>query len=212
MNYLISSIIGYLLGSIPTAYLVLKSKKGLDITKSGSGNVGAMNSYEVTNSKSIGVIVLIIDAFKGVLSVILIGLLYPDNFIFPAISLIFAIFSHCYNPWIGLKGGRGLATAAGGTLILFPFLLVVWVVLWVIFYLLKKDILIGNISATIFSIFLVFNTSDIAMKYANPKAESENDIIFFTISGLLIIFIRHIEPFREIISRIKKSGVNNDKP
>ncbi|MFO7525987.1 MAG: glycerol-3-phosphate acyltransferase [Ignavibacteriaceae bacterium] len=211
MHYLISSIIGYLLGSIPTAYLLLKSRKGLDITRSGSGNVGAMNSYEVTNSKSIGVIVLIIDALKGVLSVLVIGLIYSDSFILPAISLLFAVFSHCYNPWIGFRGGRGLATAAGGTLILFPFLLVVWVVLWVIFYLLKKDILIGNISATIFSIFLVFNTSDIAMKYANPRPESENDIIFFTICGLLIIFIRHMEPLKEIISRIKKSGVKNDK-
>lgn len=206
MHYLISSLIGYLLGSIPTAYILLKTKKGLDITKSGSGNVGAMNSYEVTNSRLIGVIVLFIDALKGVLSVFFVSLIYTDSYILPAISLIFAIFSHCYNPWIGFKGGRGLATAAGGSLVIFPYLLAVWVALWIIFYLLKKDILIANISATIFSIFLVFNTIDIAIKYAFPAPGSEQEVILFTITGLLIIFIRHIEPLNEIISRIKKSG------
>lgn len=211
MQYLISSVIGYLLGSIPTAYILLKSRKGIDITKSGSGNVGAMNSYEVTSSKGIGVIVLIIDFLKGLLSVYLVTLIYPDNFVLPALSLVFAILSHCYNPWIEFKGGRGLATAAGGTMILFPILLAYWVTLWVIFYLFKKDILIGNIAATILSLLLLFNTSNIAIKYAFPQPESESEIILFTVSALLIILIKHIEPLKEIILRIKNTGVKNGK-
>lgn len=211
MQYLISSVIGYLLGSIPTAYILLKSKKGIDITKSGSGNVGAMNSYEVTSSKGIGVIVLIIDFLKGLLSVYLVTLIYPDNFVLPALSLVFAILSHCYNPWIEFKGGRGLATAAGGTMILFPILLAYWIILWVIFYLLKKDILIGNIAATILSLLLLFNTSNTAIKYAFPQPESESEIILFTVSALLIILIKHIEPLKEIILRIKNTGVKNGK-
>ena len=67
MEYLLSSIIGYLFGSIPTAYLLLKRTRGIDITNAGTGNVGAMNSYEVTNSKSIGIIVLLIDFLKGMI-------------------------------------------------------------------------------------------------------------------------------------------------
>jgi acyl phosphate:glycerol-3-phosphate acyltransferase len=211
MQYLISLIIGYLFGSIPTAYILLKKQKGIDITQTGSGNVGAMNSYEVTNSKFIGLIVLIVDFLKGLLSVFIISLIYPDNFIFPAIALIFAILSHCFNPWLKFKGGRGLATAAGGTAILFPYFLLVWIVLWLIFYALKKDILIGNIAATVFSLFLIANTSEIAIKYSYPKAQSENELILFVISGLIIIFIKHIEPFNEIIQNLKNSGKRNGK-
>lgn len=212
MHYLISLIIGFLLGSFPTAYILLKKNKGIDITSTGSGNVGAMNSYEITNSKLFGIIVLIIDALKGLLSVIVVKMIYPESFFLPSIALIFAIFSHCYNPWLQFKGGRGLATAAGGTVVLFPFLLVVWIVLWTIFYILKKDIHIANIAATVFSILLVLNTADIAVKYAYPSPVYETEIIFFTITGLLIIFIRHIDPLKEIISGLKKSGVvKNDK-
>lgn len=210
MHYLISLVIGFLLGSIPTAYILLKKKKGIDITKTGSGNVGAMNSFEVTNSKLIGLFVLIIDFLKGLLSVYIVSLLYPGNFVLPAIALIFAILSHCFNPWLKFKGGRGLATAAGGTSILFPYFLFAWIVLWVIFYFIKKDILIGNVAANIFSLLLIANTSEIAIKYSFPQAESENELILFVIGALLIIIIKHIEPLNEIIVKFKNSGIRND--
>ncbi len=212
MAYIVSIVIGYLLGSIPTAYILLKKKKGIDITQSGSGNVGAMNSFEVTRSKLIGIAVFLVDFAKGFLSVLTISNIYPDNFILPCISLIFAILSHCFNPWIQFKGGRGLATAAGGTAIVFPYFLLVWILLWIVFYALKKDILIGNIAATVFSLFLIANTSDIAIKYTFPKAQSENELILFVICGLTIIFIKHLEPFNEIINKLKKSGKRNGKP
>ena len=109
-----SSIIGFLLGSFPTGFIFLKKAKGVDITKEGSGNVGAMNSFEVSNSKLIGYSVFLIDFLKGSASVLIPSFLFPDQFIFPAISLLFAVFSHCYNPWLNFKGGRGLSTAAGG--------------------------------------------------------------------------------------------------
>ncbi|MBS4035753.1 MAG: glycerol-3-phosphate acyltransferase [Ignavibacterium sp.] len=210
MHYLISLFIGYLFGSIPTAYILLKKKKGIDITKTGSGNVGAMNSFEVTNSKLIGLFVLLIDFLKGLLSVYIVSLIYPESFVLPAVALLFAILSHCFNPWLKFKGGRGLATAAGGTSILFPYFLFAWIVLWLIFYFLKKDILIGNVAANIFTLFLIANTSEIAIKYSYPQAKSESELMLFVIGGLLIIFIKHIEPLNEIILKFKKPGMRND--
>ena len=67
MYYLLSAIIGYLLGSIPTGYLMLK-RLGINIITSGSGNVGAMNTFDITNSKVTGLLVFFIDAIKGLLS------------------------------------------------------------------------------------------------------------------------------------------------
>ena len=207
MNYFISSLIGYLLGSIPSGYLLLKKSRGIDIRKEGSGNVGAYNSYDVTKSKLVGLSVLLIDLLKGILSVIIIKFIYPDSFIFPALSLFFAVFSHCYNPWLNFKGGRGLATAAGGSLFLVPFLLVVWGILWVIFYIMRKDILFANIVATIMSILILFNSGNIAVKYSFPKPADESSLIILSTSILILIFIKHIEPLKELVQKqLKKKN------
>lgn len=205
MQYLISILIGYLLGSIPTAYLVMK-KKGIDITVAGSGNVGAMNSYEVSRSKLTGFIVFAIDFTKGFLSVQALKLLYPNEFIYPSLALLFAVFSHCFNPWINFKGGRGLATAAGGTIILFPYLLLSWIIIWLISFLYKKDILLANVLATPLSLMLVFGKPELAIKYSFPQPNDIDTLILFSTAGLIIIFIKHTEPLKEIIQTYKSKG------
>mgnify|MGYP003507244575 FL=1 len=204
MEYLLSSIIGYLFGSTPTAYLLLKRTRGIDITNAGTGNVGAMNSYEVTNSKSIGIIVLLIDFLKGMIPAL--GVLYilENSFFIASLSVLFAIFSHCFNPWLGFKGGRGLATAAGGSTIIFPFLPVAWIVFYILVYLIKKDIHIGNIFATALSLLTVLGLPNYLIQYAYPQPVLVNELLLFTSAGLLIIFIKHIEPLKEIISNKKK--------
>ena len=208
MEYLISSLIGYLLGSFPTAYIFLIKSKGIDITKEGSGNVGAMNSFEVTNSKVIGYSVFLVDFLKGSASVLIPSFLFPDQFIYPAISFLFAVFSHCYNPWLNFKGGRGLSTAAGGAAFLFPFLLGVWAVLWVIFYMMRKGIFFANISSTIFSLLVLFGTSETAVRYSYPQPESISALLLISTAVLIIIFIRHVEPLREFISEQKNNWKN----
>lgn len=205
MEYLLSSVIGYLLGSFPTAYIFLQKTKGLDITQEGSGNVGAMNSFEVSNSKFVGISVLFIDLLKGGASVLIPILVFGNVFIYPAIGLLFAVFSHCYNPWIFFKGGRGLATAAGGAAIIFPYLLAVWVILWVLFYVMRKDILLANIAATILSVLLLFGTYRIAFNYAFPKPAGVDILLTASSSILIIIFIKHIEPLKELIQKQKNN-------
>ncbi|HSW54781.1 MAG TPA: glycerol-3-phosphate acyltransferase [Ignavibacteriaceae bacterium] len=205
MEYLISSTIGYLLGSFPSAYILLKKTKGTDITKEGSGNVGAMNSFEVTNSKLIGISVFLLDFLKGIASVLIPKFIFPDEFIYPAMSLLFAVFSHCYNPWLNFKGGRGLSTAAGGAAFLFPFLLGVWAVLWAIVYVMRKNIILANISSTVLSLFVVFGTSDIAVEYAFPQPVNSGLLLLVSSAVLIIIFIKHIEPLKELIAELKNN-------
>ncbi|OGU96285.1 MAG: hypothetical protein A2330_02605 [Ignavibacteria bacterium RIFOXYB2_FULL_36_7] len=203
MNYLISSLIGFILGSFPTAFLLLRKYRNLDITSQGSGNMGAMNALVVTKSKFIGIAVLLVDALKGLLSVYLVLLFLPVNFVYPALALLFAVFSHCYNPWLKFKGGRGLATAAGGTALLFPFILIAWLLVWFIAYLIKRDIIFANISATILSLIIVFSSINIAYKYSFPQADTSGSLILFSCSLMLIIFTRHIDPLKELMSNKK---------
>jgi len=203
MEYLISSAIGFLLGSIPSAYLIVKKTKGINILDSGSGNAGAYNSYEVSNSKFIGLLVLLADTVKGTVSVLIPILIYPDIFITAGLSLLFAVFAHCYNPWLGFRGGRGLATAAGGAILILPFLLLVWIILWVIFYMMKKDISLSNIAATVMALIILFNTSDMAVKYTFLVPENQSTLVILTTAILVIIFIKHIDPLKELISKVK---------
>lgn len=162
--------------------------------------MGAMNSYEVSKSRFIGLSVLIIDLLKGIAPVVLLKLLYPDSFLIIGTSLLFAVLSHCFNPWLKFKGGRGLATAAGGALIIFPYLLLIWIVMWVIFYAMKKDIIFANFTAIIASMLILFTTSEIAVKYTFPQAESNAALIIYTSAVLIIILIKHFDPFIELIN------------
>jgi glycerol-3-phosphate acyltransferase PlsY len=207
MEFLLSTSIGYILGSIPTAFLLVKNFRGIDITKDGSGNVGALNTIRTSKSKLIGVSVLLIDALKGVLSAYLLQLLFPESFIFPALAMLFAVFAHCFNPWLSFKGGRGLAVAAGGGFVIFPYIVLGWILLWVIFYLMKRNHHVANIAATIFTLLLLFNTVDIAMKYSSIKPDSSSSLIAIVAAVLMIIFIKHIEPLKEIIEKQKSSRV-----
>src|SRR3990170_855132 len=87
MEYLISLLLGYGVGSFPTAFLLLKKAKNIDITTVGTGNVGAMNSFDVTNSKFIGIAVLILDLFKGMLPILILKIFSINDFSFCAWSL-----------------------------------------------------------------------------------------------------------------------------
>ena len=203
MSYLICAVTGYLLGSLPTGYLILKREKGIDIRNAGSGNVGALNAMEISNSKIIGLLVLIIDSLKGLLSVYLSILFFPYEFALPALALTFAVFSHCFNPWLGFNGGRGLATAAGGTILIFPVLPAVWIIIWSVIFILKKNILLANITAIIVTFVAVLFSEEIDFRYSFPHSNSISMILFFTSVLMMIIFIKHIEPLKEIIKNNK---------
>ena len=205
MDYLIPVIVGYLLGSIPFAYIIPKYLKGIDISKEGSGTVGTLNSYEVTESKSIGIIVLILDVGKGLLAVFLIKLLISDQiFIYPAIALASAVAGHCFPVWLKFKGGRGLATAAGGSILLIPAVLGLWAVLWLIAFAFRKNIHFGNISATVLTAALVITSADILNKYSTPPAENPTVYALIISLTLLIIMIKHIKPLKDWIGIRKK--------
>jgi glycerol-3-phosphate acyltransferase PlsY len=211
LNFIISFSIGYILGSFPAAFIIMKSIHKTDITRNGSGNVGAMNSYEVSNSKIIGLSVLVLDALKGFLSVILAKVLFGDYFIYPMMALLAAVFSHCYNPWLKFKGGRGLATAAGGAIALSPIILILWVIFWVLGFILRKNIHFSNIIATALCIPVVITSSDILNTekwMTNPPAEYSAVFAITVIIMMLIILSKHIEPLKEYL-KLQKSKVRN---
>ena len=125
--------IGYLLGSIPFAWLLARRAGGIDIRRSGSGNVGAANVYRTTGS-SVALAVLTLDVAKGACAVLLASRAgFGLNV--QAFSGVAAVIGHVYPVWLGFRGGKGVATACGVFAVLAPaattlagivFLLTVW--------------------------------------------------------------------------------------
>lgn len=202
MNYILAALIGYIIGSFPTAYILLKRTHGLDITKNGSGNVGAMNSYEVSRSKRIGIYVFLIDAAKGFLSSFIVYHLVEETFIISVTALIAAVFSHCYSPWIRFKGGRGLATAAGGAFFISLPVLVIWGVNWLAIYMFSKNIHLGNFMATLFTAISAFTLPHLLIMYSFIMPVTIVQFSYAIAVLMLIILSKHIIPMRDYIKNI----------
>jgi glycerol-3-phosphate acyltransferase PlsY len=213
MNYLILAIITFLIGSIPTAFLLLKAIRKINIMELGSRNVGAFNAYEVSGSRFLGIVIFIIDAIKGLASVYIAKQFFPVDFMYPMTALFFSVLGHCFSPWIKFKGGRGLATAAGGAIIFVPSIPVIWAVIWVVAYLFRKNIHFGNISATILTTAVALTTADVLnqVKYASPPAAKDITFAISVTLVMLLIMIKHIEPLKEYISSQKETISNRNK-
>ena len=115
INILFKILIGiaaYLIGSIPTAYIFFKIKKGGDIRKYGSGNVGGTNVIR-TLGISWGIITIVLDGIKGFVMVLISYLIYPTDLVLVSIVTIATILGHRFSAYIRLKGGKAIATAFG---------------------------------------------------------------------------------------------------
>jgi glycerol-3-phosphate acyltransferase PlsY len=209
MAYLLSFIIGYILGSVPSAYLILRKFRGIDITKEGSKNVGALNSYEVTKSKLLGIAVLIIDFLKGLVSVYVVQQIFGYDFLYSVLALGAAVLAHCYSPWIKFRGGRGLATALGGSILFAYSVPVIWIVFWIVAYLFRRHIHFSNIAATILTGAIAISNSDILNKYTKESA-GENWIFGISVAIIMaVIMSRHIEPFKEWFFNQKRKSTRD---
>jgi len=109
---LLAGLIAYLLGSIPTAFLIVRKAKGKAVWLEGSGNVGTMNIYRATGSLWLMALTLIIDMGKAALALYIASLLC-GSVLGQVMAAVFAVLGHNYSVFIGFRGGRGLACLLG---------------------------------------------------------------------------------------------------
>lgn len=109
---LMALVFGYLLGSIPTAYLVALAKTGGDAHALGSGNVGGLNTIRKVGLGA-GVVVIAIDLSKGALAIILAHYVLKVDTIFVLGAGVMSIIGHNWMLWLGFRGGRGMAATVG---------------------------------------------------------------------------------------------------
>ena len=199
MALFISIIGGYLVGSIPTAYLIVHLKMGIDIRGAGSGNVGALNSYDVTKSKQTGIIVGVLDGIKGLIVALAAGQFIGGSFLIQSSALCAALIGHNYPVWLKFRGGRGLATAAGGLFAIGLSYTIVWCVIWFISFKLIKNVLKANIIAIILTPLVLLIIPSVFVKSVMMCEISATDYRIFSsiISGIFLL--SHCQPFSKII-------------
>ena len=125
MSWPIWVLIAFACGSIPFGVFIARAK-GVDIRKEGSGNIGSTNVGRILGRK-FGIACFLLDAIKGALPVLLAGIfqktlgesltnLSSDAAWWWLFTAVAAILGHCFSPWLGFKGGKGVATGFGAML------------------------------------------------------------------------------------------------
>jgi glycerol-3-phosphate acyltransferase PlsY len=155
-GYMLTAFAAYLLGSIPTGFLIGKAR-GIDIRTIGSGNIGATNVFRYLG-KTAGLLVLIVDALKGLLAVAAVPRLcwvafgaQPDPLNREWLEItagLAAILGHNFTCWLRFKGGKGIATSAGVLVALVPYSLLIIFAVWVLVFGLTRFVSLASICAS----------------------------------------------------------------
>lgn len=171
MQLWLCPLFAFLLGSIPFGLFIARAA-GVDIRRHGSGNIGATNVLRIVGKKH-GIVCLILDALKGFIPVVLAVnlvriagrepvmqwslpeswvMVLPESLaltgqIVHILTALAAILGHNYSPWVGFKGGKGIATSAGVLLALMPFGAMLLVLVWLLLFAATRYVSVASVGA-----------------------------------------------------------------
>ena len=189
------AVASYLIGSIPTGYIIVKLKTGNDIRNIGSGSTGATNVKRVLGKKWFFTVMLL-DAFKGALPVICAKILAhytaDELGILAVVASIFVIIGHSKPVFLQFKGGKSVASGVGTILALNIFAGLAIAVIWAIITFFTRYVSVGSIIALILSPFLMYFLK-------NPICYT----IYCAVAAIYIVYLH-----RENIKRLIKGEEN----
>ncbi len=201
MNLTLFAIVtGYLLGSIPTAYLLVRWQSRIDLRTAGSGNVGALNSFEVTRSRMVGLGVLMIDLLKGMAAVAVGRWIGGDASSTGFVAALAAVAGHNFPVWLGGKGGRGLATAAGASLVLGWGLVPLWCLAWALAFAGLRSVNPASTVACVVSPIVVFLLGHLLPGLPTASVPWYPWFVFIL---MVLILARLVGPTREYLQKLR---------
>jgi glycerol-3-phosphate acyltransferase PlsY len=177
-------LLGYVLGSVPTGYLVGRVL-GVDVRKVGSGNIGTANVLRAAGKRA-AVLTLAGDMLKGFVPVVIARLLVSNHWLIAAVAFA-AVVGHCWPVFLRFKGGKAVATGAGTTIGLAPILGLGLFAFWWAIVLLSRYTSLGAISVMVVSP-VVFWLSGQPLPY----------VLYTSVGGALVLW-RHRENARALI-------------
>jgi glycerol-3-phosphate acyltransferase PlsY len=201
------AILSYLIGSFPTAIVVARQMRGIDIRQHGSGNAGGPNVFRVLGWKA-GVFVILMDMAKGLLATIVIARLmygpipfenrtpFDDFTVVQIIAGCAAILGHIWTLFAGFKGGKGIATAGGMLIGIAPVEVAVSAGVFALVFLIWHYVSLGSLSAAIAFPLTMFFRENIFM----VNIEGYHTLIFFAIGISLLIVFTHRSNIRRLLA------------
>ena len=192
----------YLIGSIPFGSILAKTFAGVVITTAGSKSIGATNVLRVvkeTNpklAKKLGIATVLLDALKGML-VLLVAIYYgvSDSTLW-AIAIL-AVLGHCYSIYLGLEGGKGVATGLGVYLVLIPIPTLIGAAVWIVC---AKVLKISSLSSLLGLIAVIVSAS-----FLNDGLNVGSNVPMYIIA--FIIIYKHIPNIIRIIKGEEKKVI-----
>jgi glycerol-3-phosphate acyltransferase PlsY len=196
--YLESAVLGYLLGSFPTGYLVGRAR-GIDIRQHGSGNIGATNVMR-TLGKKLGLLVFVCDALKGLLAVRVAGALVaggtidlpPHGVLAGVIAAVACILGHNFPVWLGFRGGKGVATTAGVLLGLMPVAVAVAGVVWAAAFFALRYVSLASLLAAL--------TLPLTVGLLWWSGHADMALFWFSLAATVLAFWRHRSNIQRLLA------------
>ena len=185
MNAFIAIVCGYIIGSVPFAFLLAR-REGVDLRASGSGNVGASNVMRTTGL-SMGVLAMMLDSIKGVVSVLLAERIATAS-IAPVAAGLASMLGHVYPPWLRFRGGKGVATAAGAFAVLAPAAATAASLVFIISVVATRIISVGSVNAAVTLVIVTM------------LARSSGAVIAGAVVAAAIILFRHRSNIARIVA------------
>ena len=197
---ILSCFFTYLIGSIPTGFIMGKLTKGIDIRNFGSGNIGTTNSIRILGKK-IGILVFLIDFFKGYFSILLASyLIVNEELLF--IPAFFTIIGNLFTIFLKFKGGKGVATSAGVFFALSPISFSFALLTFILVIFISKYVSLSSI----FACFALAMCETILY----VKKLSNLNLLIFVYLICLLILLKHISNIKRIL-RNEESKIINKK-
>lgn len=199
LHYVLGFVLGHLCGSVPSGLWIVKALHGIDIRDYGSKNIGTTNVFRTVGPKT-AVMVLLADAFKGIVAVWLVSA-YFHNPLLDVITALGALLGHNYSVFLGFKGGKGVATALGLLIFLMPKVALGSFAVWLVLVLATRYVSLGSIVAAVV-------TPVLAWYLEYPLAY----VVFATIAAFFVV-VRHKENIHRLLtgteSKIKPGNAKN---
>lgn len=189
-SLLVTTVISYLLGTIPFGYLLVRVFRGQDVRQTGSGNIGATNVSRT--SPVLGVLTLVLDGLKGMAAVAITRTLFPGQAFLSGAAAVLAVFGHMFPLWLKFRGGKGVATGLGSWVGLAPKGVLVMVIVFVVMVAVFRYISLGSITAA--AIFPA------AARLLHDYHDRPPVLGFMAASSLLII-VKHHPNIRRLFAR-----------
>ena len=185
-EYLLTGVIAYLVGSIPSGLILGKLFWHTDLRKYGSHNIGATNAWR-TLGKVPGIIVFLADSLKGPAGVLL-GLSLVGTPLAAVIGGLLAIIGHSFSIFLRFRGGKGVATSLGVLTMLMGNVTLIVFALWFTIVYMTRYVSLGSVVAGVL-------TPILAALFAYPM-----EYIVFTVIAALLVIVRHRENIKRLMN------------